>query len=184
MRLNRIGVFSMMIAVVAIGILAANRGGSTMAASPAPISEGSVPPPNVSLPPGEWTAIGKDRETRNVADARAGTTEVRPWTFKHVCANTCRTVFLRQTLYGPSATVLVDHHGIYIARFPPVRVPCAHYPRENAGTALSFDTYTLRWSANRQQLVGVSRSRGVGQCPGEITTSWRATRNVPTAPGP
>jgi hypothetical protein len=150
-----------------------------------PIRPGSVALPDIPLPPGGWTATGTVREAVNSADEPAGTVLVRPWTFVKVCRTSCRTLFLRQTLYGPSETVLVAHDGFYAAVFPPVTVPCAHYPGEDAGTAQSYDTYTLRWSANRQQILAAEQQKSVSRsCSGTHTTSWVATRTNPTAAVP
>lgn len=161
--------------------------GSTSARPP--IAPGSVPMPNVSLPPGLWTANGTVLAAVNSADEPAGTKLVRPWTFFKVCNPSCRTIFLRQTLYGPSETVLIAHANSYAAAFPPVTVPCAHYPGEDAGTAESYDTYRLSWSLNHQQVSAVERDYTTGgSCGGSSTqtTSWVATRVNPTAsaPGP
>lgn len=154
-----------------------------------PIRPGSVPLPHVHLQPGEWTATGKVHMAVNSADEPAGTVLMRPWTFKRVCHTSCRTLFLRQTLYGPSETMVVAHDGFYTAAFPPVTVPCAHYPGEDAGTAQSYDTYTLRWAADHQRIIGVEQQRSVSRnCPGKQTDTWLATRNDPhaavRAPGP
>jgi len=125
----------------------------------------------------------------NSADEPAGTRLIRPWTFRKVCARECRTLFLRQTLYGPSETVLVANHGIYTAVFPPVTTACAHYPGEDAGTAQSHDTYTLWWSHDRRHIIAVEHQRSVSEnCPNTQTDRWVATRTeaaaaVP-APGP
>ncbi len=103
--------------------------------------------PNIPLPPGQWTATGTVLKEVNIADEPAGTTLKRPWTFKTVCQSSCHTLFLRQTLYGPSETTLTAHDGIYTATFPPVTVPCATAP----GSSGLYDSYTLQWSPNRQQ---------------------------------
>lgn len=178
-------------AAVLAGLLAGIAGcgvGGLVPARP-PIRPGSVALPDTPLPPGEWTATGTVRKAVNSADEPAGTVIVRPWTFKKVCGISCHTLFLRQTLYGPSETVLVARDGSYIAAFPPVSVPCAHYPGEDAGTAQSYDVYTLRWSANRQQILAVEQQSSISRhCNGRQTNSWVATRTNPTArvpaPGP
>ena len=141
--------------------------------------------PDVALPPGGWTATGTVLNAVNSADEPAGTRLVRPWTFPTICNPGCRARFLRQTLYGPSETVVVPHHGFYTATFPPLTVPCAHYPGENGGTAQSYSTYTLRWSAKRQQILAVEHSSSTSaNCPGSDTTRWVATRTNPTGPVP
>ena len=179
--------------MAALAVLAvvggAGCGDNASTASRPPIRPGSVPLPDVRLPPGEWTAIGTVIRSVNSADEPPGTRLVRPWTFREVCDGGCHTLFLRQTLYGTSETKLFKHAGVYTASFPPVTVPCAHYPGEDAGTALSYDTYRLRWSANRRQVLAVERRRSVSSgCSGTQTSRWVATRADPSAaepaPGP
>lgn len=175
------------LAVLVAGAVGCSGIGSTPA-RPA-IRPGSVPLPNITLPPGQWTAIGTVLAAANSADEPPGRKLTRPWTFAKVCDPACRTLFLRQTLYGPSETVLVAHHGFYTAAFPPVTVPCAHYPGEDAGTAQSYDTFTLWWSANRREILAVEHSRSISRsCPGANTDRWVATRTEPNAavpaPGP
>jgi hypothetical protein len=170
-----------------LAALCAGCGRTEPTPTPPPIAPGSVRLPDVQLPPGQWTATGTVLRALNSADEPAGTKLVRPWTFTKLCDPACRTLFLRQTLYGPSETVLVARHGSYEAAFPPVTVPCAHYPGEDAGTAQSYDTYRLTWSADRQQVLAVSHQRAIGRsCPGSHTASWLATRTDPAAgaPGP
>ncbi len=176
-----------MLAGLVVGVVGCGVGGLVPARPP--IRPGSVALPDVRLPPGDWTATGTVRQAVNSADEPAGTVIVRPWTFKKVCSVSCHTLFLRQTLYGPSETVLVAHGGSYTAAFPPVTVPCAHYPGEDAGTAQSYATYMLHWSADRQQLLAVERQSSISRyCSGTQTTTWVATRTDPTArvpaPGP
>jgi hypothetical protein len=154
-----------------------------------PIPPGSVRLPDVRLPAGQWTASGTVLRSANSADEPAGTKLVRSWTFGKTCDPACRTIFLRQTLYGPSETIVTSRHGFYTAVFPPVTVPCAHYPGEDAGTAQSYDTYTLRWSPDRQQIIAIEHQHGVSQtCPDTQANRWVATRTEPNAdnlaPGP
>jgi hypothetical protein len=146
-----------------------------------PIQPGSVAEPHRQLAPGGWTATGTVVQAVNNADQPTGHVLVRPWTFIKQCASSCRTLFLRQTLYGPSLTTVSAHAGFYVAAFPPVTVPCAHYEGEDAGTEQSYDTYRLWWSADRGQLYAVSGARSVGRrCPGSQTIRWVATRTNPT----
>jgi len=183
---NRVALFG------AVALLATGTTGCGVTVTTAtrpPITPGSVPMPDVRLPPGQWTARGTVRRAVNSADEPAGTLLVRPWTFTKVCDISCHIVFLRQTLYGPSETALVARDGSFIAAFPPVTVPCAHYPGEDANTAASFDAYRLHWSANRQQVLAVEHQASTSRnCPGTSTTTWVATRTNPTArvlaPGP
>lgn len=187
MDINSKGVVVAMLAVaVVVGSAGCGGIGSTVTRSP--IRPGSVALPDVRLPSGEWAAKGTVIRAVNSADAPAGTKLVRPWTFRKVCDRECHTLFLRQTLYGPSETKLLAHAGVYTASFPPVTVPCAHYAGEDAGTALSYDTYRLRWTANRRQILAIQHQRSVSRsCPGTQTTRWVATRVEPAAvpaPGP
>jgi hypothetical protein len=172
--------------VVALGLVLALFLARTITKSnPRTTSSGSVKPPEVSLPDGEWTARGTVREADHSADFHAGSVKVRPWTFTKVCAATCHIMFLRQTLYGPSETEVVPHDGYYTAAFPPVTTPCVHYPGEYAGTSASYDTYRLQWADNGEKLVASSTERGSGpDCPGFTAETWVATRNNPNAPGP
>jgi hypothetical protein len=146
--------------------------------------------PQVQLPPGAWTANGVVLAAANSADEPRGTTLAsRPWTFIRVCRQACRTLFLRQTLYGPSETEVVEHDGYYAAAFPPVTVPCAHYPGEDAGTGMSYDTYKLWWSNDHGQIRATEHGKTLSRnCPGSNTDRWVATRTNPNAavpaPGP
>jgi len=164
--------------VLATGVIGC---GSTGNLARPPITPGSVRMPDIRMPPGEWTATGTVLRAVNSADEPVGTRLVRSWTFSRICDPRCQTVFLRQTLYGPSKTVVVAHHGLYTAAFPPVTVPCAHYPGEDAGTAQSYDTYTLWWSHDRRQIIAREQNHSVSQnCPGAQTNRWVATRTDPT----
>ena len=139
------------------------------------------------LPSGLWVATGTVLSAVNLAGEPVGTVLKRPWAFKTICTpSRCQTLFLRETLYGPSRTVLVGHHGYYTAEFPPVAVPCS-----GTGRFLGrlHDSYTLRWSDNRQQLLAVQHQRGDGGCglPSSQTTRWTAARihpGSPAAPAP
>jgi hypothetical protein len=131
-------------------------------------------------PIGLWAATGTVLSAVNLADERAGSVLKRPWAFRTICkSSSCRTIFLRETLYGPSRTVLVAHDGYYTAAFPPVAVPCS-----GTGRFLGrlYDSYTLRWLANRKQILAIQHQRGSGGCglPSRQTTRWTATRIHPT----
>jgi hypothetical protein len=175
---------SHLLAVSGLAYLAAGLigcGGS----GPNPVRVGGVPLPHVALPPGEWTATGTVLRESNSADEPVGTVLKRPWTFTKICEPSCRTLFLRQTLYGPSETVVIARHGFYTAAFPPVTVPCAHPPGESTGTAQTYARYTLRWSANHEQLLAVEQKRSTSSsCPGTQTNRWVATRTNATAAVP
>jgi hypothetical protein len=136
-------------------------------------------PASTSLRPGQWTATGKVVSALNVAGNPAARVLKRPWTFTTVCEPSCRTMFLRQTLDGPSETVLIARHGFYAASFTPVKVRCVH----PAGSSDQlFDSYTLRWSSNTRLIFALEQQRGVGSCPSAQTTSWTAARTDPHAP--
>ncbi len=142
----------------------------------------SGPPPS-----GLWAATGTVLSAVNLAGSAPGAVLKRPWAFRTTCTpSRCKTMFLRETLYGPSRTVLVAHRGYYTARFPPVAVPCS-----GTGRFLGrlHDSYTLWWSANRQHLLAVQHQRGDGGCglPSRQTTRWTAARihtEPPPAPAP
>ena len=105
--------------------------------------------------------------------------------FIRVCHPACHVLFLRQTLYGPSETVLGTDHGYYTAAFPPVTVPCAHYPGEDAGTGMSHDTFKLWWSNDHRQILAIEQGRTLSHNrPGANTDRWVATRTNPTAAVP
>jgi hypothetical protein len=141
-------------------------------------------PANIPLPPGEWEATGRVVWVApNVSTNQpAGTILKRPWSFHRVCHGTCRVMFARWTLYGPSVTRLAKQGRFFIARFPPVRVPCAYprgssYPRHRYGQ--SHDRYRLWWSDDGATIRAVEQRTQTG-CYGRADppdlTRWRATR--------
>ena len=141
-----------------------------------------------SLLAGQWGATGTVLSAVNLANEPAGSVLRRPWAFKTICKSSwCRALSLRETLYGPSVTMLVAHHGYYTAAFPPVAVPCIGpqgVSRRRPGRL--YDRYRLWWSANRRQLFAVQHQIGLGHC-GPIsrqTTRWTATRSYPTRAEP
>jgi hypothetical protein len=92
------------------------------------------------------------------------------------------------TLYGPSATFLLERGRFFFAKFPPVRVPC-NYPRGSSyrrhAYGKSHDTYKLWWSDDRSQLYAVEHRTQSG-CyratdPPDLTR-WRALRAPGRAP--
>lgn len=144
---------------------------------------GSVARPRVQFAAGEWTATGTILEAQ-VADASSGEKIVRPWDFRKTCQrDSCGTVFLRQTLYGWEETPLVRTPRGYLAVFPPSSAPCPHYPGEDAGTSQDHATFTLEWSANRQEVIATEHERYVGNaCGGMETVSWVAKPTNPDSP--
>jgi hypothetical protein len=142
------------------------------------------------MPSGQWIANETVLRARNLADSSAGRHTVRPWTFVRKCETTCWMVFLRGTLYGPSATMVMPHRGYYTAAFPPVTTPCPHYAGEYAGVSYTYSRYTLWWPHDGARIYAISQSRAVGgNCPGGAeTVESVATRTdpkaQPLAPGP
>ena len=142
-------------------------------------------PANIPLPSGGWKAIGVVVwvPPKTMSNQPRGTVLKRPWDFHRVCRDgDCKFMFSRWTLYGPSATWLVQHGRFFTARFPPVRVPCT-YPQGSSYTrhpyGQSHDYYKLRWSSNRTRIGAIERRIQTG-CyrrtdPPDITR-WRATR--------
>jgi len=131
---------------------------------------------------GRWSATGTVLSAVHLAGQPRGTVLKRPWAFKKVCKPTgCRTLFLRETLYGPSITTLVPHHGFYTAAFPPVAVPCTGPQGTTPGRpGRLHDTYRLGWSTDHQRLLAIEHqigppSRGCGPRSTQ-TTRWSATR--------
>lgn len=148
----------------------------------------SGPPPS-----GQWVATGLVQSSAHVLDSNAGEVIKRPWAFIRVCKHSwCRTLFLRQTLYGPSKTLLVSHHGFFTAAFPSVKTPCPTPggvpPPRFAGR--NTDRYQLWWSANRQRLLAIEHStdHGCGSpTPAKETTRWTTTpihQSLPAAASP
>ena len=111
-----------------------------------------------------------------------GTTLKRPWSFKEVCADTCKIAFRRETLYGPSATWLVPHESFFTAEFPAVTVPCA-YPEDSTyeqhPTGESHDTYKL-WLTADDNIEAVEQRLETGCYPTPDPpniTRWKGTPN-------
>jgi hypothetical protein len=153
-------------------------------------SDSAMPPANIPLPPGEWEATGV---VTKVLPPGLNTNEPegeilkRPWTFRTVCHESCRTMFLRQTLYGPSRTSLVRHGSVYVANFPPVTVPCFYWrgwtgPRPPYGK--SYDSYRLARAGGHTEIVAIEHRLSTG-CEGETSdvTRWRAARTPPAGEG-
>jgi len=146
-----------------------------------------VPKPYVHFSTGAWTATGTALETHAV-DVRPGEKLVRPWNFARRCANgACRTIFSRQTLYADEQAAVELHGRFYVARFPAERVPCPHYPGEDAGSNEDYATFTLWWSADHQAVIATEIAHQIGPCGGGTErSSWVARRTDPAAaaPGP
>jgi hypothetical protein len=141
-------------------------------------------PANVRLPAGEWEATGRVVWVgpNVLTNQPPGTVLRRPWYFRRTCEETCEIVFARWTLYGPSATRLQKRGRFYVARFPPVTVPCSYprgssYPRHLSGQ--SHDTYRLRWSRDGARIHAVEHrvQTGCYETPeAPDITHWHATR--------
>jgi hypothetical protein len=176
-------------AALAVLVAGSSAGCGGIASTPLtrqPFQAGSVQRPDVQFAPGEWTATGTILET-DAADARPGEDIVRPWDFRRICENhSCRTIFIRQTLYGPRETPLEARGGRYVGVFPPEPTPCPHYPGEDAGTSQNYSTFTLWWSANHQAVFAMEHERYVGRNCGGGTESvrWTARRTNPSAAVP
>jgi hypothetical protein len=149
-------------------------------------------PANIPLPQGGWGATGRVAwvSPNAMTNQPPGTVLKRPWDFHKVCRGTCKIVFSRWTLYGPSATWLVKHGRFFTARFPPVRVPCSYprgssYPHRLFGQ--SHDYYKLWWSSDGSQIRATEHRTQTG-CyrtpdPPDVTRwqATRATRRTPAA---
>lgn len=142
-------------------------------------------PANIPLPSGGWDATGRVIwvPPKVLTNEPPGAVLRRPWSFRRVCVRSCRIVFSRWTLYGPSVTVLVMHGRAFTAKFPPVTVPCAYprgssYPRRRYGQ--SHDSYRLWWSHDHTQIHAIEHRTETG-CyrtpdPPDVTR-WRASRS-------
>ena len=102
--------------------------------------------------------------------------------FQQVCHGACKVFFARETLYGPSVTLLLERGHAYTAKFPPVRVPCS-YPRGSSYTphpyGESHDSYRLWWSNHHTQLRAVEHRLATGCYPNPDppdVTRWQAVR--------
>lgn len=166
-------------------------GCSTQGSDPAGPDVSNLGPANVPLPPGEWAATGIVQKGTPLSNQPPGTVLKRPWTFKKTCIPSCRRMFLRWTLYGPSVTRLVAHGGFFTAKFPPVEVPCT-YPRGSSYTRHRFgqshDSYRLRWSADGRRINAVEYRLETGCYPTPDppdVTRWTAVRasRPPAPPG-
>jgi hypothetical protein len=146
-----------------------------------------VAPPQVHLPPGEWTAT-ETVLTTNAIDVCAGERLVRPWDFRRLCkAGTCKTYLFTADYYEEErAQIVHDGRDRYVAVFQPTTVPCPHRPGEGTGTDRSYATATLWWSPETQIIHGLAREHQVGACgggPGE-TYSYVAKRTDPAKDPP
>jgi len=148
----------------------------------------SLGPANIPLPPGRWEATGTIVwvAPNVMTNQPPGTVLRRPWNFHSVCRGTCKLVFSRWTLYGPSVTPLVKHGRFFIAQFPPVEVPCAYprgssYPRHPFGQ--SHDRYKLWWSSDRTEIYAIERriQTGCYRTPDPDVTRWHAIRATPAS---
>jgi hypothetical protein len=166
-------------ALVVFGLI---RHGSTQRAA----GGSSMGPANRPLPPGEWEATGTvvKGQSAQFTNEPIGTVLHRPWSFETVCKGTCQIVFLRQTLYGPSATELIAAGSDrYTASFPPVRVPCAYTatysgPRRPFGE--SHDYYVLYGDPGGSELTATEQQVQTGCYPGTEPpglTRWHAVRS-------
>lgn len=152
----------------------------------------SMGPANRLLPAGEWEATGiKLTGVPGYTNEPAGTVLYRPWTFVRDCRHSCRILFFRQTLYGPSVTKLVQiGRDRYVASFPGVRVPCAYqgtYTGSRRSFGLSHDRYRLYGKLSGDELRATEWQRESGCYPQEPeppeVTRWRAVRSDPQARG-
>jgi hypothetical protein len=156
--------------------------------SPEPADEGAPEPePGQAAAAGfdgSWAAVGRVVYVppTTISNQPVGSVRNRPWSFREVCAGSCRIVFTRGTLYGPSVTELVERGRFFIADFPPVTVPCA-YPRGWNGarhsSGQSHSRYKLWWSNERTRLRAVEHrfQTGCYDTPDKPDiTRWVATR--------
>lgn len=129
-------------------------------ADPAAATAQGAAEPAAATPPfpsGSWDATGRIVSVEPNVDSNqpVGTALRRPWSFEEVCQETCKVVFSRMTLYGPSLTWLLQRGTLFVAKFPPVTVPCS-YPREYTGprqiSGESHDEYELWWSDDGTRL--------------------------------
>lgn len=180
-----IGVLALVIGLLVLGAIF-GRHRSTSQLSESTNDARSMGPANRPLPPGEWEATGiKLTGTPGYTNEPAGTVLYRPWTFVKDCKHSCRIFFFRQTLYGPSATRLVQiGRNRYVANFPGVRVPCAYQgtytgPRRLYGQ--SHDRYRLYGRLSGNELHATEWQSESGCYPQESeppdVTKWRAVRS-------
>jgi hypothetical protein len=169
--------------VASLAALGCSTGASIDSTQSQPPNFG-IGPANRPLPPGAWKAIGVvTSQPATYSNQPVGAVLKRPWTFVKSCKSSCHTLFLRQTLYGPSATELVPTAGgLFTAVFPPVTVPC-YYTRDYSGPRHPFgqshDSYKLWWSADRGEIHAVELRTQTGCYPtaeAPDVTRWRATR--------
>jgi hypothetical protein len=124
-------------------------------------------------------------ETARWSNEPVGTVLKRPWTFKTVCEPTCRKIFLRWTLYGPSETQLKSRGGFFTAKFPPVMVPC-YYPTHGYSGIMrpfgeSHDAYKVWWSLDRTRIHALERQIQTGCYRGPRHPSWTRWLAVPNS---
>jgi hypothetical protein len=143
-------------------------------------------PANGPLPRLQWEATGVVVWEPPVRGSTSppGTVLYRPWSFHSDCRRKCRIVFFRYTLSGPSETTLVKRGHAYLAKFPPVRVPCSYvtgssWPPHKYLYGAQHDSYTLWWSADRSQIYARERQTESGCYPTTRPpsyTRWHAVR--------
>lgn len=142
-----------------------------------------IPPPQVHLPTGEWTAT-ETVLTTNAIDMCAGERLTWPWSFHRRCkAGACATYLITAAYYSLEVAKLVPKgRHRYLAVFPPTPVPCPHRPGEDAGINRNYATMTLWRVRHTQILHGFRREHQVGPCGGGVaTSSYVATRTNPAA---
>lgn len=156
------------------------------AADPAPVGDQTAAEPattTLPLPSGGWDATGRVVSVEPNVDSNQppGTVLERPWSFEEVCQETCKVVFSRMTLYGLSVTWLLRRDNVFVAKFPPVTVPCSYprgssYPRHVSGE--SHDEYELWWSDDGTRLESIEHRVQTGCYPPPNppdVTRWEAT---------
>lgn len=139
-------------------------------------------PANIPLPSGQWEAIGKVL-VGGSRNEPVGTVLKRPWTLKKNCGVSCATYLFRWTLYGPSETRLEPHGRFFIAKFPPVRVPCAYPTRGYSGVMHAYgeshDVYEIRRPLGRTLIHAIEHQVQTGCYKGVGAPSWTSWWAVP-----